>query len=106
MKCFTFVLLGLFSLFTKANTIEGHLPTLAQQYQVSHVVLTDYVHSYNFKCSEEITQPQLANLLTRLDEDTELSVMLESDKMQWRDLYVEARSLIGCFGEGEISRGY
>jgi len=32
--------------------------------------------------------------------------MLETDEMQWRDLYVEARSLIGCFTKGDISRSY
>jgi len=99
----SFVLLNILA---NAYATEGSLQTLAERYQVSHVVLSDYVNSYNFKCPDEITSPELTDLLSRLNEDTELSVMLETDKMQWRDLYVEARSLIGCFSRGDISRSY
>ena len=106
MRYFFLGVLGWLSLASNASPIEGDLKSLAQQYQVNHGVLSDYVNSYNFKCPEEVTQPQLTGLLMRLHEDTELSVMLESDKMQWRDIYVEARALIGCFSKGEISRSY
>ena len=106
MKFRLSIFIVLLSCLANANSTQRDLQTLAEQYQVSSVVLADYVNSYNFKCPEEVTPTQLSNLLTRLNEDTELSVMLETDKMQWRDLYVEARSLIGCFSEGEISRSY
>ena len=93
-------------LMVNAHSVDDKLKTLSEKFQVSHTVLSDYVNSYNYKCPNEVTTPQLTHLLTRLNEDTELSVMLETDKMQWRDLYVEARSLIGCFSEGEVSSRY
>jgi hypothetical protein len=106
MKFRLSIFVVLLSCLANASSTPGDLQTLAEQYQVSSIVLVDYVNSYNFKCPDEVTSTQLTNLLTRLNEDTELSVMLETDKMQWRDLYVEARSLIGCFSEGAISQGY
>lgn len=104
MKNWLLASLTLLSLVANAISEETELQTLAEQYQVNHAVLSDYVNSYNFKCPTEVNTTQLTSLLTRLNEDTELSVMLESDKMQWRDLYVEARALIDCFSEGEVSR--
>jgi len=106
MKYMLLTSLALISSMVSADQQEENLQALAKQYQVNQVVLSDYVNSYNFKCPNEVTKPQLTGLLTRLDEDTELSVMLESDEMKWRDLYVEARSLIACFGEGKISSSY
>lgn len=96
----------LLSLIENTHSADDNLKTLSEKFQVSHIVLSDYVNSYNYKCPDEVTTLQLTHLLTRLNEDTELSVMLETDKMQWRDIYVEARSLIGCFSEGEISSSY
>ncbi len=106
MKHILFASFVLLNFLANANGTEGSLQTLAEQYQVNQAVLSDYVNSYNFKCPDELTSPELTDLLSRLNEDTELSVMLETDKMQWRDLYVEARSLIGCFSKGDISRSY
>jgi len=82
------------------------IKALSQQYQVAHSILVDFVGSYNFKCPAEITRPQLTGLLNRLDDDTELSVMVESTRLQWRDIYVEARSMITCLTQGEVSKGY
>lgn len=84
----------------------AQIKTLSHQYQVEHSVLEDFVQSYNFKCPAEITRPQLTDLLDRLDDDTELSVMMESNRLQWRDTYVEARSTIACLTQGEIFKGY
>ncbi|MEH6348065.1 MAG: hypothetical protein V7785_23410 [Bermanella sp.] len=104
MKNWLLASFTLLSLMANAISAEENLHTLAEQYQVSHAVLSDYVNSYNFKCPDEVNTAQLTSMLSHLNEDTELSVMLESDKMQWRDLYVEARALIDCFSEGEVSR--
>jgi len=82
------------------------IKVLSQQYQVAHSILVDFVGSYNFKCPTEITRAQLTDLLNRLDDDTELSVMVESTRLQWRDIYVEARSTISCLTQGEVSKGY
>jgi len=84
----------------------AELTQLSQQYEVPTKVLSDFVGSYNFKCPSEITPGQLKTLLNRLDDDTELSVMVESSRLQWRDIYVEARGMIACLTPGEISRGY
>jgi len=82
------------------------IKALSQQYKVAHSILSDFVGSYNFKCPAEITGPQLTGLLNRLDDDTELSVMVESTRLQWRDIYVEARSMITCLTQGQVSKGY
>jgi len=92
-----------------ANVSHGEdikVSALANQYEISADVLEDFVNSYNFKCPKEITSWQLEVLLDALDEDTELSVMVESDKMDWRDMYVEARSGIACMTDGAVSKGY
>lgn len=106
MKHWLLASIILLSWVANAHSTEDNLKTLSEKFQVSHTVLSDYVNSYNFKCPDEVTTLQLTHLLTRLNVDTELSVMLETDKMQWRDLYVEARSLIGCFSEGAVSSSY
>jgi len=106
MKYGTLLSLVLLTGSAFAGSTQGDFKILADEYRVSSVVISDYVKSYNFKCPDELTSTQLTDLLSRLDEDTELSVMLETDEMQWRDLYVEARSLIGCFTKGDISRSY
>ncbi len=62
------------------------IKALSQQYQIAQSILVDFVGSYNFKCPAEITRPQLTGLLNRLDDDTELSVMVESSRLQWRDI--------------------
>lgn len=88
------------------KTTEIAVNTLANQYEISATVLEDFVNSYNFKCPKEISEWQLLVLLDALDEDTELSTMVESDKMDWRDMYVEARSAIACMTDGKVSKGY
>ncbi len=91
---------------TTQSMTAHEIKNLSQQYQIVHRVLADFVESYNFKCPSEITRPQLTALLNRLDDDTELSVMVEGNRLGWRDIYVEARSMIGCLTHGEISKGY
>jgi hypothetical protein len=85
---------------------EVAVSKLAKQYEIKASVLEDFVNSYNFKCPKEISEWQLLVLLDALDEDTELSTMVESDKMDWRDMYVEARSAIACMTDGKVSKGY
>jgi hypothetical protein len=94
--------------FSKPLTLlkPAEITQLSVQYEVPVTVLTDFVASYNFKCPSEITPAQLKSLLSRLDDDTELSVMLESHRLQWRDIYVEARGLISCLTPGNVSKGY
>ncbi len=91
---------------TSQPLAHEEIKALSQQYQVANSILADFVGSYNFKCPTEITRPQLTGLLNRLDDDTELSVMVESSRLQWRDIYVEARSTITCLTQGEVSKGY
>ncbi len=84
----------------------AELSQLSKQFAVPSVVLTDFVDSYNFKCPSEITPLQLKSLLSRLDDDTQLSMMVESNRLQWRDIYVEARGRIMCLTPGNVSKGY
>lgn len=104
MKYFLLFVCSCMTLISQAEEIS--IEPLAKQYEVSANVLEDFVNSYNFKCPKEISQWQLLVLLDALDQDTELSVMVESNKMDWRDMYVEARSSIACMTEGAVSKGY
>ena len=85
---------------------EAELKKLAAQYNVALPVLEDFVQSYNFKCPQELSTVKLANVLNSTEEDTELAVMIEADRLQWRDIYVEARSGISCLDAGMVSKGY
>lgn len=96
----------LFFLHSHDALSNDGLTLMAGAYQVDVTVLQDYVESYNFKCPSEISVEQLSQILDHLDEDTPLSVMLESAKMDWRDIYVEARSGIECLTPGSVSKGY
>lgn len=82
------------------------LNNLAEQYNVKLSVLEDFSQSYNFKCPQTLTANDLVTILNTEEEDTELSVMIESDRLQWRDIYVEARSGISCMHDGLVSKGY
>lgn len=79
------------------------LQFLANQFNVKHEVLTDFVNSYDFKCPKVLSGQDLVSELSKEEEETELSVMLESDKLGWRDTYVEARSNIECIHTGMVS---
>ena len=81
------------------------LNNLAEQYNVKLSVLEDFSQSYNFKCPQTLTANDLVTILNT-EEDTELSVMIESDRLKWRDIYVEARSGISCMHDGLVSKGY
>lgn len=82
------------------------LNDLAEKYDVQLSVLEDFSESYNFKCPQILSANDLVTILNTESEDTELSIMLESDRLQWRDIYVEARSGISCLQDGLISKGY
>lgn len=79
---------------------------VATQYQISLDVMHDFVASYNFKCPAEISEAQLVWLLKDAPYDTELRVMAESEGMEYRDIYVDARSNIQCLSKGEVSKAY
>lgn len=85
---------------------ETTLEDLANRYNIQLSVLSDFVESYNFKCPQELTSQNLISILNTEDDDTELSVMLESDRLEWRDIYVEARAGISCLHDGVVSKGY
>ncbi|EAT13697.1 hypothetical protein HF888_09670 [Bermanella marisrubri] len=69
-------------------------------------VLQDFVQSYDFKCPDPISEQELNQQLATLDEESDLAIMIEADRMGWRDLYVESRAQIQCMTAGEVSRGY
>lgn len=78
----------------------------AKEQGVNLAVLQDFVQSYDFKCPEAITEQQLDQQLAALDEESDLAIMLEANRMDWRDLYVESRSQIQCMTGGKVSKGY
>ncbi|MFY0640565.1 MAG: hypothetical protein JXR16_05935 [Bermanella sp.] len=82
------------------------LNDLAEQYNVKLSVLEDFSQSYNFKCPQTLSANDLVSILNTEEEDTELGVMIESDRLEWRDIYVEARSGISCLHDGLVSKGY
>jgi len=100
-----YLLISLFMISQNTLSNDG-LTLMAGAYDVDVKVLQDFVESYNFKCPAEITVEQLSQMLDQVNEDTPLSVMLESSKMDWRDIYVEARSGIACLTPGAVSKGY
>ncbi|MCP5334243.1 MAG: hypothetical protein H7A08_00960 [Oceanospirillaceae bacterium] len=79
---------------------------VAAQYQIPQAVMHDFVASYNFKCPAKISEAQLVWLLKEAPYDNELRVMAESEGMEYRDIYVDARSNIQCLSKGEVSRAY
>lgn len=91
---------------TELSIDDATLSELAKRYNIQLSVLNDFVDSYNFKCPQELSTENLISILNTEDDDTELSVMLESDRLAWRDIYVEARSGISCLHQGIVSKGY
>ncbi len=85
---------------------DAAISDLAKRYNIQRSVLNDFVDSYNFKCPQELTSENLISILNTEDDDTELSVMLESDRLEWRDIYVEARAGISCLHQGIVLKGY
>ncbi len=79
---------------------------LATQYHTSINILKDYISSYNFKCPQPLKHQQLVWLLTEGPYDSELKVMVESEEMSFRDIYVEARASIPCMTKGQVSKAY
>jgi hypothetical protein len=103
----SFLFLSAQALAQNSNALDSKiLNGLAEQYNISLSVLQDFVESYNFKCSQELSAPSLVEILNAEDDDTELSIMLEANRLDWRDIYVEARSGIGCLDKGPVSKGY
>ena len=110
IKIIAFNLLSIFSIFSAGQ--EDNPPTTLQisdislEYSIKETLLNDFVESYNFKCPEEIAETQLRSLLNDRYGEHQLNIMIESDKLDWRDIYVEARSGISCLTEGMVSKGY
>jgi hypothetical protein len=80
--------------------------SLSKEYSVKASLLSDFIESYNFKCPDEISEPQLSSLLKDRYADNQLNIMIESENLNWRDIYVGARSDIVCLTEGSVSKGY
>jgi len=91
---------------TLTEVNQAQLAFLAEMFQIKEEVLTDFVQSYDFKCPQALSHQDLVNILSMDEEETELSVMQESEKLGWRDIYVEARSNIECIHEGLVSNAY
>lgn len=91
---------------TDEEISEEVLSGLAQSHDLNVDVLKDYVNSYNFKCPEVMNEYKLESIVLSFDDYTELSIMMESHREQWRDIYIEARSGITCFSEGVVSNAY
>jgi hypothetical protein len=82
------------------------IKSLSNEFEVKIDVLDDFISSYDFKCPSTLTEVQLKSLLMDEYGDHELSVMIESDRLGWRDIYLEARSGISCLTKGVVSKGY
>lgn len=87
---------------------ESLLPIddISAEFSVKTHLLEDYVNSYNFKCPTVISEAQLREILSDKYADNALNIMIESDHLNWRDTYVEARSNITCLTTGIVSKGY
>jgi len=85
---------------------ESMLRDMAGEYELNPRVLMDYVESYNFKCPQELTEYRLEAVILSFDDYSELSIMMESHQQDWRDIYLQARSGITCFGDGLVSKAY
>lgn len=82
---------------------SANIEFLAEMFYIKPEVLSDFVQSYDFKCPKTLTQQELVGILSLEDDETELSVMQESEKLGWRETYLEARSKIECLHEGIVS---
>lgn len=101
----------IFTLFLSvASWAEGlskkQLHNIAVEHELNTQVLMDYVESYDFKCPQELTEYQLEAVILSYDDYSELSIMMESHQQDWRDIYLQARSGITCFGDGLVSKAY
>ena len=90
----------------ESQRIALKISDISQEFSIKPTLLSDFVESYNFKCPEEISEPQLRSLLNDKYAEHQLNIMIESDKLDWRDIYVEARSGISCLTEGMVSKSY
>jgi hypothetical protein len=107
LRYFLFLPVFLFSLAANAELDSPQkIVSLGNDFGVRVEVLNDFKASYDFKCPSTLTEAQLISLLNDENEDHELSVMIESDRLSWRDIYLEARSGISCLSQGAISKGY
>lgn len=85
---------------------EAQLLDMASEHELNFQVLMDYVESYDFKCPQELTEYRLEAVILSFDDYSELSIMMESNQQDWRDIYLQARSGITCFGDGLVSKAY
>jgi hypothetical protein len=107
LRYFLFFPIFLFSITTNAELDSPQkIVSLSNDFAVRIEVLNDFIASYDFKCPSTLTEAQLISLLNDENEDHELSVMIESDRLSWRDIYLEARSGISCLTQGAVSKGY
>ncbi|WP_353348564.1 hypothetical protein [Oceaniserpentilla sp. 4NH20-0058] len=79
---------------------------LAEMFSIKTGVLSDFVQSYDFKCPQALSNQDLISILSLDEEETQLSVMQESDKLGWRDTYLEARSRIACLTGEAVTSAY
>ena len=101
------VILMAASVFSHADEISSAtMANLSKLYSLDATVLKDYVDSYNFKCPQALDEYKLESIILSFDDYTELSIMMESHKENWRDIYIQARSGISCFAQGHISKAY
>jgi hypothetical protein len=104
---FLLVPLFLLSLSVSADIKSNQLiRSLSNEFEIKIDVLDDFISTYDFKCPSTLTEAQLKSLLMDEYADHELSVMIESDRLGWRDTYLEARSGINCLTKGVVSKGY
>jgi hypothetical protein len=107
LRYFLFLPVFLFSFIASAElNSQQKIVSLSNDFGVRLEVLNDFIASYDFKCPSTLTEAQLISLLNDENEDHELSVMIESDRLSWRDIYLEARSGISCLTQGAVSKGY
>lgn len=85
---------------------KTQLHNIAAEHELNSQVLMDYVESYDFKCPQALTEYRLEAVILSYDDYSELSIMMESHQQDWRDIYLQARSGITCFGDGLVSKAY
>ena len=96
-----------FSVYCKpVSTSNEAVSDLSKEYSIKSTLLAEFIESYNFKCPDEINETQLRDLLKDRYAENQLNIMIESDNLGWRDIYVEARSDITCLTDGTVSKGY
>lgn len=88
------------SFYVNSEEIESisdvDIKNISTDFNVKREIVKDYVSSYDFKCPDVLNIEQLKSILSDEFSDNELNIMLESERMSWRDVYLDARSDITC----------